>query len=65
MECLVYTSDKLLQALESGISKLVQFGSIFQTVEQFEFFFLQLLSRVTVILLGILCSGFINEFIFP
>ena len=65
MECLVYTSDKLLQALETATSKLAQFGSISRPWNNSGFFFLELLSSVTVILLRFLCSGFINEFIFP
>ena len=39
MEFLVHDGDKLFQALETGISKLARFGSIFHTIKQLGLFF--------------------------
>ena len=66
VEFLVYNSDKLIQVLESSISKLAKFfGQHFPYREIIgAIFFLELPSGVTVILFGVLSGGFVNQFIF-
>ena len=39
VELFIYNGDISFQALESGISKLAQFGSFLHTVEQFVLFY--------------------------